>query len=326
MTLSLITWNSQGEKLDTYKRLLKQGPDVLVVQEAGNLPAALEKDRNGGKEIPEGERKEEQPDFKLGHPYDLGLVEGYTCWWVGWTRTDEGKVKYVESLGNLRCSLATFCKPDLLKGQPSTVIAEPQDDPKKRKRPLMIARIGSFLVTNIHAGGYPYIAEAIRITHSRAGMKGPKKLWAVAGDFNKEPGELEAKLKTIKAMPERQYAKPDFWTRGWRTIDFVVSNCPGSSAVEEIVLDPPVVPEGTRQLRARAFVYYGPADHRMVRVRLGPGAAPKEEKKRERAEEEAPTVKDDAERAASGDKRGGKQRRVGAGTESWAAGRERAPR
>ena len=41
MKMHIITWNSQGAKLDGYRWRLKTKPDVMVVQECGNLPREL---------------------------------------------------------------------------------------------------------------------------------------------------------------------------------------------------------------------------------------------------------------------------------------------
>lgn len=308
MTFYIISWNSQGQKLDSCKRLLKdEEPAVLLVQEAGNLPKAIHKDRND--RLPPDQRTPE-PDYWIGRVYNLGEVEGYTCWWYGWTRQDEGKVRYADMKGNLRCSLAMFYKTSAYERNPPRMVESVREENKRlQKRPLMIAQIEEFLVGNIHAGGYDYIAQAVAIVSAQASRERKERArWAVAGDFNKQPGELAAYLKKAKDVPECNTVVPEQPTRGSRTIDFIVSNCQGSTTGKKVpITDRDKDRKGptTRSQTSETFgdvMYYGPADHTAVhaRLELHKGTAAIEEKqekaeevpilsaKRDREKEEAP--------------------------------------
>lgn len=317
MTFYIISWNSQGQKLDTCKRLLKDAkPAVLLVQEAGNLMKAFHEEKNAS--LPP-EQRTPQPDYWIGKVYELGEVEGYTCWWYGWTRQDQGKVRYADRKGNLRCSLAMFYKTSFFeKNKPRIVESVKEEDKRLQKRPLMIAQIKEFLVGNIHAGGYDYIAQAVEITARQAKRDGGERApWAVAGDFNKQPGELAAYLKHAEGVPKCNVVVPTKPTRRSRTIDFIVSNCEGSTTGKKVPIaerDENRKGPTTRAQTSDTFgevVYYGPADHTSVhaQLELQPGTAAIEEKQEKAEEAPADTAKREREEMPPSTDRRGKRGR-----------------
>jgi endonuclease/exonuclease/phosphatase family metal-dependent hydrolase len=157
--MRLITWNSQGKGLEGYKWRLKQyKPDVMVVQECGNLgnhfpvPVAGEDDK----------------------AVEAGTYHGYHFWWVDWSRQGANS-------NNARCSMAMIYKGG---GVPSLMVSG-----KTEKRPVMFKTIGGYwVVCNIHAGGRDYIREVIDKRTSLA----YGKEFVIAGDFNQHPINLDA--------------------------------------------------------------------------------------------------------------------------------------
>lgn len=198
--MHLITWNSRGVVLGGYEWRLKSKPDVMVVQEAGNLPDEI---GYGG-------------DAYFGVPVEIGTVGGYRCIWCGWSKQDDdGDQITKHNLGNLRCSLAMFYKE---RGMATAVWA------KNEKRPLLKKTINKWLVCNIHAGGMAYINDALGIARSY-GYEGK---WVVAGDFNQDPPTIEAIIKDDEFV-----IAPDTPTRkqSGRILDFGVSNQDGEATV-----------------------------------------------------------------------------------------------
>jgi len=148
--MKILTWNTQGERWNSItQRIDIEEPDVFCIQEAGNLPKAL--NYNGNIEFKEVNR--------------IGSYNGYNIWYVPWARSMNG---------NIRSSMAMLFKDN---GKPSLAWSELDE-----KRPVMRKTIGNYYVSNIHAGGRDYINLAIQQTKIMAG----DKKWAVAGDFNQD--------------------------------------------------------------------------------------------------------------------------------------------
>lgn len=150
--MKLLTWNTQGERWNSIKdRINQYRPDVFCIQEAGNLPAALNFAGN----------------VEHGEPNLIGSYSGLNVWYLPWDRNNGN--------GNCRCSMAMLFADN---GKPKVSWST-----EVNKRPIMHKTIGSkFYVLNIHAGGRDYINEAI----SLASVNGYEKKWIVAGDFNQE--------------------------------------------------------------------------------------------------------------------------------------------
>lgn len=199
--MHLITWNSRGVSVEGYQwRLSQSQPDVMVVQEVGNLPREM---GFGGKTY-------------FGKPVKVGMIGDYRCIWCGWSKQDhDGAEITPQNRGNLRCSLAMFYEES---GLPHAVWAA------NGKRPLLKKTVNGWLICNIHAGGKEYIKDALAI----ARVNGMEKNWAVAGDFNQDPLTVAGYLQNGEFVVE-----PGVPTRpeSGRTLDFAVSNQNGAAAV-----------------------------------------------------------------------------------------------
>lgn len=202
--MKIITWNSQGIKAGSIAQLLsKEQPDVLMIQEAGNMEEYVDPGRD--------------QEVKFQKPYKIVsekvLPEGYTGWWCRWSRSEDS--------GNIRCSLAIFWKKEMRDagGQP-TVISSKEDV----KRPVLSKGLDGCRFFLIHAGGYDYIEEALEIAAR-------ERNWIVAGDFNKSQDELEGRGilpddAQVFATTSRDYTRP----QSARIIDYAVSNVAGGVA------------------------------------------------------------------------------------------------
>jgi len=153
--MKLLTWNTQGERWDGIKhRIDKLKPDVVCIQEAGNLPKKL---GYGGA-------------LKHGEPNLIGIYSNLNIWFLPWDRSG--------GAGNIRCSMAMLFEGD---GKPAVSWST-----EATKRPVMRKSIGTkYYVANIHAGGRDYINLAIQ----HAQTNGSGKHWIVAGDFNQGANE-----------------------------------------------------------------------------------------------------------------------------------------
>lgn len=150
--MKLITWNTQGLRWKAIAaRIDQHDPDVVCLQEAGNLPDEFGYGLAVDNEV----------------PTKIGTYGDYKVWFVKWDRQG--------GAGNVRCSLAMLFKDD---GGPA--LADVPDN--NLKRPMMKKTIGSYYVCNIHAGGRAYINDAISLAKTGAG----NKTWVVAGDFNQD--------------------------------------------------------------------------------------------------------------------------------------------
>lgn len=148
--MKILTWNTQGERLDgIIDRLKSLEPDAACIQEAGDLPTAMK--FPGTVEIHE--------------PVYLGTAAGYNVWYLLWDAKGGN--------GNCRCSMAMMFK---VGGGPAVSLSQ-----HEKKRSLMRKTIGKYYVANIHAGGADYIKEAIASVKTNAGVHHP---WVVVGDFN----------------------------------------------------------------------------------------------------------------------------------------------
>jgi hypothetical protein len=200
--MNLITWNSQGIKLGGYIWRLGSKPDVMVVQEVGNLPAEFGVDVD---------------DLYFGVPAKVGYIEIdrdniYNCWWCGWSKQDEDGQRIAGHAGNLRCSMAMFYKDA---GSPTAVWAD------NGKRPVLRKTISAvWVVCNIHAGGRDYIIDALTM----ARLWGKGKHWVVAGDFNQEPPTVRQWI-----LPGEYVVAPKNPTRkaSGKILDFAVSDRDG---------------------------------------------------------------------------------------------------
>jgi hypothetical protein len=187
--MKILTWNSRGQTLQGYEwRLQKYKPDIMVVQECGNLGAKF-------------------PDAVEGRNdrcVKAGTFEGYNFWWLDWSRTGAGS-------NNPRCSLAMIYKDE---GQPGLMVAQVHT-----KRPVLFKTIYPFVVCNIHAGGLDYIKEVLG---KRRSIAGSEKEYVVAGDFNQSPITVAsmAKKSGMHVIRSGKPTRPE----SKREIDYAVSS------------------------------------------------------------------------------------------------------
>lgn len=173
--MKIMTWNTNGLRVDAIKtRLELERPNVVVIQEAGNL---------GG-----------YTDLQLAQVFNT-VVEGlqtfadlgYRTYWVPWQRTSPN--------GNIRCSLAILsdAKLEMLRVQ------ELIDDNFCPPRPIFWGVYKSYcVVANIHAGGKAYIENAFK--HVLGSH--PQRHIVIAGDFNQTPEQMHgiAHAKAYKSL------------------------------------------------------------------------------------------------------------------------------
>ena len=190
--MKLLTWNSQGARLRAYEwRLQQYKPDIMVVQECGNLPNVL------------GVAADDDRD-----PQKVGAIDGYNVWWIAWNRTGPG------GNGNLRCSIAMLFQDG---GGPTALLSN--DD---FKRPVIRKNIGSYCVYNIHAGGLDYIDEAI----TSARIWGSGKTFVVAGDFNQDPDTIRQRYgRAVNVIEPGKPTRP----ASKRTLDYAVTDGTGTA-------------------------------------------------------------------------------------------------
>ncbi|WP_171014181.1 endonuclease/exonuclease/phosphatase family protein [Chitinivorax sp. B] len=192
--MKLLTWNTLGERWNAMTdRIDQYQPDVVCIQEAGNLPKELGYT---------GELTQEKP-------YMIGTYSGYSIWYLWWDRQG--------GTGNIRCSMAMLFKGS---GGPSVSWSTDSD-----KRPIMRASIGaSYYVANIHAGGREYINQAIQSVLTN----GYGKTWVVAGDFNQEAdGDLSWMDRRARVIAPDEATRP----ASHKIIDYAVSNGTGKASV-----------------------------------------------------------------------------------------------
>lgn len=158
--MKIFTWNSQGLRLEAYKTRLAKKPNLMVVQEAGNLGETL--GHHG---------------LACDKAHYLGTFEDYHTYWVPWMRTTPD--------GNLRCSMAIFSDSVLESVKAKAII----DDSACQPRPLLSAVYKThWAIGNIHAGGKDYIANVF----TRMNQKYPMKELVIVGDFNQTPEEMKS--------------------------------------------------------------------------------------------------------------------------------------
>jgi len=190
--MRIITWNTQGERLEAVKQRLRDfKPDVMVVQECGNLPSKLR--------------------YPLPPPLvaqSLGLVEDYQCWFCLWDRQ--------QGDGNLRCSMAMFLKNRVQ----NLRVVEAVD---REKRPAIMTIVNThYAVCNIHAGGLAYIQAAIQSTCNYGYDKGV----VVIGDFNQDPRVMQSEI--MPSFPQLSITHPEIQTHEHgKILDYAVSNMQG---------------------------------------------------------------------------------------------------
>ncbi|MFZ5601118.1 MAG: hypothetical protein ACOY7J_01580 [Pseudomonadota bacterium] len=161
--MRVLTWNSQGlKKPGIENRLNSRKPNIMVVQEAGNL---------GG--IPSGNIDDA---CNKVHVLNIFNDTGYFTYWVPWVRTSPG--------GNVRCSLAIFSDSQLEMLRVQEII----DDPFCPPRPLFWAVYKTYwAIGNIHAGGKAYIANAFtHFCHAH-----PHRHKIIIGDYNQTPSDMK---------------------------------------------------------------------------------------------------------------------------------------
>lgn len=149
--MKIYTWNTQGQRWDAIKqRINAHAPDILCIQEAGNLPDKL---GYGGA-------------CEFQDPTNIGTYNDYNVWFLTWDRNDGN--------GNIRCSMAMIYKDS---GKPA--VSWSRDT---YKRPIMRKLVGNYYIGNIHAGGQQYVNEAVQSVKTNAGSHP----WCIAGDFNQD--------------------------------------------------------------------------------------------------------------------------------------------
>lgn len=198
--MRVLTWNSQGLKKAAYEtRLTSRRPNVMVVQEAGNL----------------GGISQNQFDAACNNIHTLNdfNATGYYTYWLPWVRSSPG--------GNLRCSMAIFSDAPLEMLRVQMII----DDPNCQPRPLMWGVYKTYwAIANIHAGGKTYIGNAFtHFCHTH-----PQRKKVIAGDYNQTP----AVMRTIAHPEALGYLNaPDQATRpdSNKVIDFAVASVQATS-------------------------------------------------------------------------------------------------
>lgn len=197
--MKVITWNSQGAKEGSILDLIKkEEPDVLVVQEVGNLEKYV---------------KDEKWNFEEAVRLTDGIVpEGYYGWWCPWAKDQSGG-------GNIRCSMAMFWKTDLNSANGAPMIIGSND---AEKRMVMRKLLDGKQIYNIHAGGMDYLKEV-------ASLPGNLDKYIILGDFNQEAGgikdALSAKGVFVGNMNVVSTKDPDY-TRpaSKKVIDYAIAN------------------------------------------------------------------------------------------------------
>ena len=195
--MRVLTWNSQGmNKMGYEARLRDRRPNIMVVQEAGNLGGVAQANYPA-----ECNKVHRLNDFNN---------TGYQTYWMPWVRTMPS--------GNTRCSMAIFSDAPLDMLRVDFVI----DDPTCQPRPLLWGVYkSSWAICNVHAGGKAYIANAF--THFCHAHPERKKI--IAGDFNQTPAEMRA-IPHPEALGFITATKEATRPASNRVLDFAISSVP----------------------------------------------------------------------------------------------------
>ncbi|EAQ6105608.1 TPA: cytolethal distending toxin subunit B family protein [Salmonella enterica] len=181
----VMTWNLQGASAATeskwnvnVRQLLSgnDGVDILMVQEAGVIPASA---------VPTG--RHIQP-FGVGIPIDeytwnLGTTSRQDIRYIYYSRTDVGAHR-------VNLAIVSRQRADNVYVLPPTTVAS---------RPVIGIGLGNdvFLTAHALANGGPDAAAIVRATYNFFNEFSTRHLsWFLAGDFNRDPSRLESDLMT----------------------------------------------------------------------------------------------------------------------------------